>query len=63
MSTKSDLILLALQNVDCGQDVYDALTSVPQENLKDMQAMIHHILENDLHKKKRQKTRKLEVVK
>jgi len=44
LSENSEHILIALQSVDCGQEVFDALNQVPTDNLNDMRKMIIQIL-------------------
>lgn len=39
-------IIEALQNVKCGQDVYNALTAVPTPNLAEMLEMIANIIKH-----------------
>jgi len=45
LSQESLNIIEALQTVNCGQDVFDALCEAPSANLLDMLNMITHILE------------------
>jgi hypothetical protein len=44
LTKKSIAIVDALHSAGRGQDVYDALTQVPSDNLVDMAHMIHDIL-------------------
>ncbi len=46
LSAESQLIINALQTVNCGQDVFDALIEVPTPNLIEMSEMIAHILKH-----------------